>query len=202
MSAAFQHPLPPLSLTVPEFLEWAASPAGGEGAAWQLRDGAPELMAPAAEPHGAIQAELARLLGNHLADTGRRCRVVVEPGVIPRLRSERNMLVPDLGVTCAPPSSGVALPEPLVLVEIVSPSNERATRANLWAFATIPSVAEIVSVWSVAVKAEILRRLPDGAWPERPEAVGEDGAVRLHSLGFEAPLRALYRTTALSGAEG
>ncbi len=69
----------------------------------------------------------------------------------------------------------------------------------MWAFATIPSVAEIISVWSVAVRAEILRRLPDGSWPERPEKLGEDGVVRLESLGFEAPLRAFYRTTALFG---
>jgi Uma2 family endonuclease len=185
-------------MTVPEFLEWADSPMGGAGASWQLRDGEPEMMAPAAEAHGAIQAELARLIGNHLAETGRRCRVVTEPGVVPRIRSERNMLVPDLGVTCAPPVAGaVTMAEPLLVVEILSPSNTRATRANLWAFASVPSVAEILVVSSVAVAAEVLRRGPGGDWPERPETLGEEGALRLDSIGFEAPLRALYRTTAL-----
>ncbi len=204
MSVALQHLPPPPSLSVPEFLEWAASPAGGAGASWQLRDGEPEMMAPAAEAHGAIQAELAYLLTDHLRRTGRRCRVVVEPGVVPRIRSERNMLVPDLGVTCAPPPSaagGVAMAEPLLLVEILSPSNTRATRANLWAFASVPSVAEILVVSSTAIAAEVLRRGAGGDWPERPETLAEEGVLRLDSIGFEAPLRALYRTTALGGAE-
>ncbi|HYZ64031.1 MAG TPA: Uma2 family endonuclease, partial [Acetobacteraceae bacterium] len=118
----------------------------------------------------------------------------------PRLRAERNMLVPDIGVTCAPPSGGASLPEPLVLVEILSPSNEAATRANVWAYATIPSVAEIVLVSSTAVAAEVLRRRPDGTWPEQPELVGPDGPLRIAAIGFEAPLAALYRTTPLGAA--
>lgn len=186
-------------MSVAEFLDWAASPAAG-GGSWQLRDGEPEAMAPASDAHGAIQAELAILLGNHLARTGRPCRVVIAPGVIPRLRSDRNMLVPDLGVTCAPPSRGIALPEPLVLIEILSPSNEAATRANLWAYATIPSVAEIAVVSSTAVAAEVLRRRPDGTWPEGAEVVGGGGALRIGAIGFEVPLVSVYRTTALGGA--
>jgi Uma2 family endonuclease len=190
--------LPPRRMTVPEFLDWAASPAGGAGASWQLRDGEPEMMAPASDAHGSLQGELAFRIIEHLARTGRRCRAVVTPGVVPRLRSERNMLVPDIGVTCAPPSGGASLPEPLVLVEVLSPSNEAATRANVWAYATIPSVAEIVLVSSTAVAAEMLRRRPDGSWPEQPEAVGAGGALRIEAIGFEAPLAALYRTTTLA----
>lgn len=192
MSSALR--LPPRRLTVPEFLEWADATPGR----WQLRDGEPELMAPPVDAHGSTQAELVVLISNHLRSVGSRCRVVVGPGVVPRVRSDRNMLVPDLAVTCAPPSRERALPEPLVLFEVLSPSNEADTWANVWAYTTIPSVAEIVVVGSVAVGAEVLRRRPDGSWPEGPEAVGPADALRVGAIGFEVPLRDLYRTSPLA----
>lgn len=190
---------PPGDLTIPEFLEWAASVDG----LWQLRDGEPELMNPPAETHGTIQAEFGRLLGNHLVGAHSRCRVVTNPGVIPRLRSDRNMLVPDIAVTCAPPSRRHELADPVVLIEILSPSNARQTRANIWAFATIPSVRELVLVHSLTIGAEVLRRQPDGTWPEQAELLGADDTLRLDAVGFASPLRDVYRGTVLAenGAE-
>jgi len=187
--------LPPRRMTVAEFLEW--DPEDGSGAIWQLRDGEPEMMAPATDRHGSIQGELAHLLINSLAERGSRCRVVIDPGVIPRVRSDRNMLVPDIGVTCDPPSDKRALPNPVALIEILSPSNEAETRANLWAYASIPSVTEIVVVLTSRIAAEVLRRGSDGARPEQPEPVGPDGEPRLDSIGFAAPLGAAYRTSGL-----
>ena len=187
--------LPPRRMTVAEFLEW--DPEDGSGARWQLRDGEPEMMAPATDRHGSIQAELVRMIGNALVERGSRCRVVAGPGVIPRVRSDRNMLIPDLGVTCDPPSDQRALPNPVVLVEILSPSNEAETRANLWAYASIPSVAEIVVVFTSRIAAEVLRRGADGAWPAQPELIGPDGELRIDSVGVTVPLRAAYRTSGL-----
>ncbi len=117
-------------MTVTEFLDWEA--AEPSGAAWQLRDGEPEMMAPGSDAHGSIQGELHRLVENHLLACGGSCRSVIAPGVIPRLRSDRNMLVPDLGITCTPPAGARAIPAPVVRVEVISPSNEAQTRANIW----------------------------------------------------------------------
>lgn len=189
--------LPPRRMTVDEFLSW--NPEDGTGALWQLRDGEPERMAPATDAHGSIQGELASLLIVHLRAAGRRCRAVIDPGVVPRVRADQNMLIPDIGITCAPPSAGRAIPEPVVLVEVLSPSNEAETRANVWTYTTIPSVAEIAVLGSTAVSAEVLRRRPDGSWPERPEVVGAGGELRLESIGFAAPLAAAYATTPLAG---
>lgn len=188
--------LPPRHMTVAEFLDW--DPEDGTGALWQLRDGEPEMMAPATDRHGGIQGELARLLINAFVQQGSRCRAVIAPGVIPRVRSDRNMLVPDIGITCDPPSEGRALPNPVVLIEILSPSNEAETRANLWGYATIPSVAEIVVLATSRIAAEVLRRGSDGTWPEQPELVGPDGQLRLDSIGFATPLRAAYRTSGIT----
>ena len=188
--------LPPRHMTVADFLEW--DPEDGTGALWQLRDGEPEMMAPATDRHGSIQGELAYLLINALVQQGSRCRAVIDPGVIPRVRSDRNMLIPDIGITCDPPSERRALPSPVALIEILSPSNEAETRANLWAYATIPSVAEIVVLATSRIAAEVLRRGPDGAWPEQPELLGPDDELRLDSIGFAAPLRAAYRTSGIT----
>jgi len=183
-------------MTVAEFLEWDSGDR--TGALWQLRDGEPEMMAPASDPHGSIQSELAYLLTTHLRSQGSHCRVVTAPGVVPAQRSEENCLVPDLGITCAPPASARLLHEPVVLIEILSPTNVSKTRANALAYRTIPSVVEIVIVRSTSIAAEILRRGPDGAWPAQPDLVDASGELRLDSIGFAAPLRAAYRTTDLA----
>jgi Uma2 family endonuclease len=186
----------PPRMTVAEFLEW--EPDDRSGARWLLRDGEPEMMAPASDPHGSIQARLVQLLGVHLDARGGRCRVVVAPGVVPEERSEDNCLVPDLGITCAPPTGAHLMHEPLVLIEILSPTNVSRTRANVRAYKTIPTVAEIVVLRSTAIAAEVLRRTPNGEWPQQPDIIDAAGELRLDSIGFTVPLRDAYRTTNLA----
>ncbi|HSZ89445.1 MAG TPA: Uma2 family endonuclease [Acetobacteraceae bacterium] len=183
-------------MTVAEFLEW--EPDDRSGALWQLRDGEPEMMAPASDRHGSIQAQLAYLIISHLDARGSPCRVVTAPGVVPSERSEDNCLVPDLGIACAPPAGEHLMVEPLVLIEILSPTSVSRTRSNIRAYTTIPEVKEIVVLHSGATVAEVLRRGPGGAWPQEPEAVGGDGELRLDSIGFAAPLRDAYRTSGLA----
>jgi Uma2 family endonuclease len=131
--------LAPSRMTVEELLDW---PGNGSGRKFQLIDGEPVAMAPGSVTHGIIQANLTRLLGNHLV--GSRCHVVVAPGIIPRVRSEANLRIPDLAVSCETDDQGLrALTEPTLVVEILSPSNEAETRENVWAYATIPTVREI-----------------------------------------------------------
>jgi Uma2 family endonuclease len=193
--SAIKKPLP-RDLTIAEFLAWADQQPG----LWQLCDGAPEMMAPASDRHSSIQSELIADLSLHLRGNGSRCRVVTAPGVIPTARSANTMLVPDLGVTCAPAGAGVGVPDPIVLIEILSRSNAARTRANVVAYKTIATVAEIIVITSWRIEADILRRLPDGSWPERPEKIGRDGPLRIARIGFEAPLREIYRTTDLVAA--
>jgi Uma2 family endonuclease len=185
-------PKPPLSrMTVAEFIDW---PGDGSGLTHQLVDGEPVAMAPASGTHGRIQATLARLLGDHLSGTG--CAVVIAPGVVPRVRAEANMRVPDVAVTCEADVQGVhAMTEPLLLIEILSPSNEAETRANVWAYTTIPSVREILLVRSTHIAAELIRREPDGGWPANALPISEDARLSLESIGFECTLAAIYEGT-------
>ena len=195
MSVAFKQPLVS-RMTVTEFLAWPADPTG---ATWQLIDGEPVAMAPASDTHGSIQAEIAGLLRNHLLERGLPCRVVIEPGVTPRVRANWNVRVPDIAVTCQRSSlQQRLLAEPVLAIEILSPSNEAETWAAVWAYTTIPSVQDILVVRSLEIGAELLQRLPDGSWPDNPDRIADqDARVRLNSVDGEFSLGAFYRTTEL-----
>jgi len=94
------------------------------------------------------------------------------------------------------------MPEPVILIEILSPTNETETWANVWTYLTIPTVMEVLVISSTRVEAELLRRNPDGTWPEVPTLIGAGDNLSLDSIGFTVPLSALYRTTTLAIPEG
>jgi Uma2 family endonuclease len=150
-------------------------------------------MAPPGVNHGAIQNQVGMLLGLHLRTNRPSCRVITTPGVVPGLRSRFNERVPDLGVSCAKFTDARSLADPVLLVEILSPSNEAKTRANAWAYATIPSVREVLILSSTAVRAEILRQ-----GDETPRIVAGRETLRLESIGYEGCLAEFYATTDLT----
>ncbi len=184
----------PVFMSVAEFLAW--NPPGDTP--WQLVDGAPQAMAPASLTHGAVQAEMARLIGNRLAERGSVCRVVTAPGIVPRVQAAHNVRIPDLAVTCGPSGPEEAtMTDPVLVIEILSPSNAAETWSNLWTYTTIPSVQEILILRTAEIGADLLRRQSDGSWPDQPTAV-RDGPVTLESIGFACDVRAPYRTTRLA----
>jgi Uma2 family endonuclease len=182
-------------MTVDEFRTWADRQPGR----WELVDGQPRAMSPASSTHGFIQARAAYLVERHIEASGSPCRSATEPPVIPAAYKRHNARAPDLGVTCAPPSDDWELMRPVFLLEILSPTNERDTRDNVWAYMTIPSVRQILLVDSTAVRGEMLRRDDDGAWPEEPVLLGPDDAITIDAIGFSCPLRDLYARTHLVG---
>ena len=191
MSSALK---PPDRMTVAEFLAWDAP---GQ-TRWELADGEPIAMAPASRTHGALQLEAGRLIGNHLADAGSRCSVVAAPGIVPRVRASENFRIPDLAVTCTRyDTEEYDVSDPVLIIEILSPSNRADTWRNVWAFATVPSLREILLLSSTAVRAEVLHRGSDGNWPEAATVI-EDGDLVLESIDFTVNLAAIYRTTRLA----
>jgi Uma2 family endonuclease len=89
------------------------------------------------------------------------------------------------------------VPEPVFLVEILSPGNEGKTRSNIWTYTTIPSVREILAIRSTRREVELFRREDDGNWPASPEIVRPPELLELSSLGFTTPVADLYRTAGL-----
>jgi len=184
----------PIRMTVAEFLAW--NPPSAQ--LWQLVDGEPQAMVPANRTHGAIQAELGSLIRNHLAERSSPCSIVTAPGVIPRVQSETNLRIPDLAVTysgCDTEES--ALADPVLLIEILSLSNQAETWANVWAYTTIPSVQEILVLKTASIGVELLRRNQDGSWPNQPLSIAT-GDLMLESIDFHITLAAAYRTTRLA----
>jgi len=166
-----------------------------------LIDGEPVAMAPASATHGIIQANVVGLLRNHLV--GSHCYVVVAPGVIPRVRSEDNLQIPDVAVSCETDDQGLrALTEPTLVVEILSTTNRAETRENVWAYATIPTVREILLIRSTRLAAELIRREADGTWPANSRPVGAEAVLVLESLDFSYPLSAVYEGTHLARVTG
>lgn len=177
-----------------EFLTWDAP----VDVRWQLIDGEPQAMAPASPLHAGIQNELGAILRNHLADRGGECRAYSKSGIMLGVRSDRNYRIPDIGVTCTPLTPGEpTLPNPVLLVEILSPSNPAETWINVWAYTTIPSVREILVIRTDSPGAYLLKRKADGLWPDMPFAI-ETGAVKLDSIGVTIRLDALYVGTWLA----
>src|SRR5947209_5520210 len=86
-------------MTVAEFLDWIGD---AEKAKYELVDGKPCARAPASDAHGTIQINIGSLLRAHLRAHRPGCRVVGEPGVVPRVNAANNMRIPDLAVTCTP----------------------------------------------------------------------------------------------------
>jgi Uma2 family endonuclease len=184
----------PLRMSVRDFLEWES----GDALHYELVDGEPRAMTPASTVHGLLQNELGRLIGNHLREHRPGCEVVANPGVIPQLLSAHNVRVPDLGVTCSSILPGQAtLPDPVLLFEILSPTNQAKTWSNVWTYTSIPSVQEILVLHSGRIAAELLRRSAEGDWPAEPEQV-QGGDLELTSIGFRVLLSGLYARTGLA----
>lgn len=181
-------------MNVAEFLTWDAP---GE-TRWQLVDGEPVAMALSSRTHGSLQGEMGSLIGNHLVALGNGCAMITAPGIIPRVRSNENFRIPDLAVTCTRyDTEEYDVSNPVLVVEILSPSNRAETWRNVWAFTTIPSLQEILLLSSTSVRAELLRRGDDGSWPAASTVI-ENGDLLLDSIGLTLPLADIYRTTRLA----
>ena len=175
MNAALKPPIPQ-QMTAEAFLAW---PGDDSGWKYQLVDGDVSAVPPASRTHGQIQFNAGSLLDQAARAAGLKLGMIVEGAVVPRLGASTNVRVPDLAVTAAPDEAGqIAIPEPILLIEILSPGNIAATRDNLRSYATLPSVQEIVIIHSARPLAEVFRRGPEGSWPPGPELVGAEGTAR------------------------
>ena len=186
----------PRLMTAAAFLKWD-TPDGSDR--WELVDGMPEAIAPASPRHGLMKTEAARILGHHLAEYP-HCRLVTAPGVQPRAGLDNyNVRFPDLAVTSEPVSTADRLLyTPLLIVEILSPSDWRRTWANVALYTTISSVREILVLHTAENRAVLLRREAAGTWPNNPTALALGVSVRLDSISFIATVAAFYRTAGVA----
>lgn len=185
--------LPPI-MSVAEFLDWDG---GGLVGKLELVNGEVRAMLPASGTHSVIQANLAYLIGAHLRATKRPCRVGTEAPIVPRIHANDNVRAPDLSVTCQTTPPGKVFPDPVLIIEVLSPSNVRETWESIRACATIPSLAEIMILDSERVAVEIYRKLPAGGWSSEPDEKASSGSITLTSIEASLDLSEIYAGTHL-----
>lgn len=179
-------------MTVEEFLRWNS----GDDRRYELIDGQIVAMTPPAEAHGLVAVRLGSRIEAALRGKA-PCRVIGEAGLrIPE--RGHDFYVADLAVTCAPPVRGRRhVEEPLLVVEVLSPSTELHDRkVKLPDYRAISSLQEIAFVDSATVYAEVHRRLDETRW--LTEIVrGRDAVLRLASVGIETTLGPPYELVEL-----
>jgi len=181
-------------MTLEEFLRWD----DGTNTRYELIDGSPVAMAPPAEAHRILALRLGSRIDAALA--GRRpCNAQIEPGVV-RPDRAASYYVPDIAVTCEPNEPGrQAMVDPILVVEILSPSTERTDRRlKLPAYQTIESVREIMLIDADSHHAELYRRQNDH-W--RIQLVRGAGATLfLASVDLRISISELYEGIAIPTA--
>jgi Uma2 family endonuclease len=150
-------------------------------------------MAGGTREHAAIAANVIAAL--HLALRGRPCAVhssdlrvrVVETGL---------ETYPDATVICGAPEVDREDPHvilnPIVLVEVTSPSTEAYDRAEkLEHYKQVASLREVVLVSHRERLIEVVRRRDDGSWSRTEARSGE--AVRIASIECDLAVDDVYR---------
>ncbi|HUP43586.1 MAG TPA: Uma2 family endonuclease, partial [Thermoanaerobaculia bacterium] len=140
---------------------------------------------------GAITMRIGAALVPQLR--GRGC-TVYSSDVRIRVAATGLSTYPDLSIACGDrnvdPLDSQALVDPVVLVEVLSPSTEAYDRGEkLRHYQRIPSLREVLIVAHDRHEVEIWRRSEDG-WSR--ETVGAGGVVELKSITCRLEVEALY----------
>jgi len=174
-------------LTVEEFLDCCPN----DQRHYQLIDGVIVAMAPPAIPHQIIAGNLTGEIYAATRANRPNCTVRSQAGIAPQGVLGRNHFETDITVTCeAGGYRGIAA-EPVLIVEIQSPSTERDDHfVKLPEYQAIPSVMEILYVESETVGATVYRRQVDG-W-DAIEIAGPAARLELYTIGLDIRLAAVY----------
>jgi Uma2 family endonuclease len=130
--------------TADEFIAWALEQPAGR---FELDNGIIVDMAPERVSHGRAKARAWRALDAAIAARGLGCEALPD-GATVRI-NDRTVYEPDALVRCGPPLPGdaVEVNDPLVVVEIVSPSSRGIDKgAKLASYFTLPSVRHYLIV--------------------------------------------------------
>ena len=183
-------------MTLDEFLWWD----DGTDTRYELIDGFPVAMAPPAEAHRILAMRLGSRIDAKLA-ARRPCNAQIEPGVVRPNRADF-YYIPDIAVTCQPNEPGrQAMVDPILVVEILSPSTERSDRRlKLPAYQMIESVGEVLLIDADSYHAEVYRR-ENTHWGI--ELVrGAEATLFLASVDLRIAFSELYEGIAVSTTVG
>jgi Uma2 family endonuclease len=168
--------------TLDEFLAFD----DGTDTRYELFDGQIFAMAPASDVHGALVARLVVRLGTGLRSP---CEVVIEAGIVPPQRAD-TYYEADLAITCTGLTGQQYLTEPVLIVEVLSPSTATTDRdRKLPDYRTIPSLQDILVVSSTEPRIEHFHR-EQGGW--KIHDLRGQGTLRLEAFDITIDLAELY----------
>lgn len=173
--------------TFEAFLDWQ----GLQDTKHELVDGVPRAMTGVSEGHGIVQVNIAVALFNKLR--GGPCRPFVSD--VAMKTGVRNGRYPDVMVDCGPRNAtNRALPNPVVVFEVLSPSTEGEDRTvKLWEYNELRSIAHYVLVEQSMPLIYLYSRGETGDFRLRAqEVLGLDGVVELPGIGASLSMAEIY----------
>ena len=152
-------------------------------------DGQVYAMAGASDRHNRIAGNIFARLSDHLAEGP--CEPFISDMKI--RASARLFYYPDVVVTCEAGGDRYTKTQPVLIVEVLSPSTERIDRyEKLLAYRQVPSLQEYVLMAQERMLVEIYRRSSDEEWEHEILTEPEDG-LALKSVGLSLSLAQIYR---------
>ena len=182
-------------VTIAEFDAFVAAQSD-DGTVWELVDGEILAMTNPNDDHGQIAMTLGAAL--RAAADAQGCRVNIG-GIRVQAADDgegTNKTIPDIAVRCGARLGRNWITDPVMVVEILSPSTMDYDRgAKLAFYKSLPTLADIVIVYQDQLRVEHYSRITDG-WTMAALTQGNNELV-LTGLTFALPLRLLYAGTAL-----
>jgi Uma2 family endonuclease len=188
-------------MTVAAFLKWSARRPEGER--WELIEGEPvptrgptpaHAMAAETVTHARIKRRIDHALSEALAKEDHECEVFVSG---PKVQIDASTAFePDVVVSCAKVPDGLLVPEPLIVVEVLSLSTrDRDFTIKLAGYAALPSVAHYLLVETQ--RRLIVHHHRAGGEQEFRTSIVRDGIRRLDPPGFDLDVDAIYAASGL-----
>lgn len=164
----------------------------------ELIDGEVYDMSGGTGEHSQIAANIIRTLGNLLETSS--CRVNTSDMML-KVRDDR-YLYPDASVVCGQPEyeddSRLALVNPILVVEVTSPSSAEADRgAKRESYMQMPSVQAYLVIDQHRIYAELYERAAVG-WRMQVFASVDD-VITLENLNVQLPLALIFRGVTFYG---
>lgn len=172
-------------LDADQFLAWAE----GRPGRWELHDGEAVLMAPERAIHALTKYAVQEVLKAAISRAGLPCRMFPD-GMTVRV-SSHNAFEPDTLVVCpAPAMSAIEIPNPVIVVEVLSPSTQGFdASAKLEGYFTLASVAHYLIL---DPDRRILVHHKRGGEGVIETRVLREGSLRLDPPGLDIAVTALF----------
>ena len=153
-------------------------------------------MSGAKPNHNIIAANIIAAFINALEKNEKEYFVLTSDSKIYNARLN-SFLYPDAVVICEAielyPGSETVITNPLLIVEVLSPSTEEHDRTGkFYDYKLIPSFKEYVLVWQTIPSVTASYKIADRTWQDT-EAEGLDGSIYLQSIDCSIDLKKIYK---------